>query len=161
MDFKSLWIGDEVFVNSLGQNGEWNGFHSQTEAKIKINHQLIVFPLHDLKEPQKEEVKLDLKFDDEPAKPKSFKETTLDLHIDRLNPSFEYQAPQLILRHQLSQCKEFIEQAIDQRKLKILIIHGKGTGALKMEVYELLKNYKTQFLFEKNNGGAVEVWFSY
>lgn len=161
MDFKSLWIGDEVFVKSVQQKGYWDGFHSESKAKIKMNHRDMIVPLIDLGEAPKEKFKLDLKFDDAPVKTPMLKESTLDLHINRLNPSLEHQAPQLILRHQLNKCREFIEQAILQRKLKILIIHGKGTGALKLEVQELLKDYKVQFSFEKNNGGAIEVWLSY
>ena len=161
MDFKSLWIGDEVFVKSLQQKGYWDGFHSASKARVKVNHQAITVSLDDLEEAKKEKFKLNLKFDDEPVKTQVLKESSIDLHISRLNPSLEHQAPQLILRHQLIKCKEFIEQAILQRKLKVLIIHGKGTGALKLEVEELLKNYKVQFSFEKNNGGAIEVWFSH
>lgn len=161
MDFKSLWVGDEVFVKSLQQKGYWDGFHSADKAKIKVNHKSIVISLTDIEKAKEEVVPLELNFDDEPKEIKTLQESTIDLHINRLNPSLEHQAPQLILRHQLAKCKEFIEQSIVQRKLKVLIIHGKGTGALKLEVQELLKDYKIQFTFEKNNSGAIEVWFSY
>ena len=87
---------------------------------------------------------------------------TLDLHIEKLEPSLVGKRAELILIKQLQKAKEFIELAIAKNQFKIILVHGKGSGALKMEIDHMLEDY-TEIFFTKrvNAGGAVEVLFKY
>ena len=77
-----------------------------------------------------------------------------------LNPSLQTGRAEHIVDFQIKAAKTFIEKSIDQGTRKILIIHGKGEGVLKSEILHLLSlNDSVQFTFDKNNGGATEVWF--
>lgn len=55
--------------------------------------------------------------------------------------------------------EEFIKDNIKLRNKKILIIHGKGSGIVKNEVYKLLKNNKNIKSYELDmfNDGATIV----
>ncbi len=162
MDFNTLWIGDLVFVKSLSRNGKWEGFASNKNAFINIDHTKLEIPLSDLAEAKEEEKTKDWNFDEPEKEKKISSEKEIDLHIDVLNPSLQNQAPEMILNHQLKRCEEFITNSIERRLHRILIIHGKGTGALKTEVYNLIASFENiRFSIPQNNGGAVELWFQY
>ena len=86
----------------------------------------------------------------------------LDLHIEKLNPEMKNEIPQLILNYQLKIAKEYILEAIRRKRLSVTIIHGKGTGALKMEIDQLLKDFQEIYFTKSvNEGGAIEIIFSY
>ena len=87
---------------------------------------------------------------------------TIDLHIENLAPHLANRQVELILKKQLDAAKLFIEKAIDKRQLSITIIHGKGTGALKMEIMHMLEGYEAVYFTKPvNNEGAVQVLFQY
>ena len=89
-------------------------------------------------------------------------EMLLDLHIEKLAPHLQGKQVELILQKQLKQARDFIEKAISRRQFQITIIHGKGTGALKMEIENLLEDYREVFFKKQvNDGGAIEVLFRY
>ncbi len=54
---------------------------------------------------------------------------------------------------------EFITDSIKLKRKKIVIIHGKGTGVVKEEVYKFLKNNKNILSYSLywNNPGATIV----
>ena len=63
------------------------------------------------------------------------------------------------LDFQLMQCKKFLDQAVQSRASRIVIIHGRGAGILKDQVCHLLEDYQQVYQqFEINRGGALEVW---
>ena len=85
--------------------------------------------------------------------------TTLDLHIEVLNPGIAKEAPQIILNHQILRCKKHIDRAIALGINSITIIHGKGTGQLKREVDHIVAmNDAVRFSIPQNDGGATEIW---
>ena len=71
----------------------------------------------------------------------------------------EDENPSRILSFQLEKAKSFIEDSISKKLPRILIIHGKGEGVLKIEIIHLLKGYtQIKFIIPKNIDGASEVW---
>lgn len=54
---------------------------------------------------------------------------------------------------------EFISDSIKLKRKKVVIIHGKGTGVVKEEVYKFLKNNKNILSYNLywNNPGATIV----
>lgn len=53
----------------------------------------------------------------------------------------------------------FIKESIIQRNYKIVVVHGRGTGALKKEVHDLLKHHKAveRFYLDFMNDGCTIV----
>ncbi len=163
MDFDALWVGDKVFVRSFSKNGIWEGRKNNEFAFVKIDHKQHTVSLSEISEAKKEEeIDEPTEVGDTPTiKIKPFQDS-LDLHIERLNPSMSNQPAQLIINHQIKRCITYIEEAIERKRHKITIIHGIGEGVLKSEVYHLLKEYDDiKFSIPVNNGGAVELWFNY
>lgn len=164
MNFDELWIGDLVWVKSRSKNGKWEGPADNSNARIRVGHMVLTVPFSDLSEARDERSAEEQKSttrDDQAPKAK-FDKKEIDLHINKLNPSLEFQTPQQIVLYQLRKCREFVEYAIEMRWFAAVIIHGKGSGALKSEVYHLLEDYgEVYHKVPCNNGGAVEVWFQY
>ena len=87
---------------------------------------------------------------------------TLDLHMERLNPTMANANPVHILEYQIRKCTSFINYIVRKRKLKAVIIHGIGTGQLKTEVKNICANYSEIIrINEVNNGGAQELHLMY
>jgi hypothetical protein len=159
------WIGDWVKIlasEKLGlYEGEING-----KAKIKIERDFLLLDYCEFELLPEELIPTKNEL---PAKEKinisnnkiNF-DNTLDLHIEKLKPSMVNAIPEMILKHQLLKAKEFIESAIEKRIFRIVMIHGKGLGALKMEIEHLLGDYpQLNYFITINDGGATEVYFKY
>lgn len=159
------WIGDWVKIlasEKLGlYEGEING-----KARIKIDKDFLLLDYFEFELLPEELIPVKNEL---PAKEKiniSTNKTnfdnTLDLHIEKLKPSMVNAIPEMILKHQLLKAKEFIESAIEKRIFRIVMIHGKGLGALKMEIEHLLGDYpQLNYYITINDGGATEVYFKY
>ena len=159
------WIGDTVKIIYSGKIGKFEGEINEN-AKVKTGNKILLVPLKDIEIVEEDE------FDhfppDDPVEKKlldnkfrSFSDI-LDLHIDKLNPKIKNEPPQLIINHQIRIAKEYITEAIKRKRLSVTIIHGKGTGALKMEIHHLLKSFpQVYFTKNVNEEGAVEILFSY
>ena len=164
MNFDQLWIGDKVFLVSKNRNAVWEGRVDAHTGRVRIDHDKMQWPLSDIKEAIEEKKEHHISMDNESDRKPiiSDKGYEIDLHIEKLNPSLKHEKPELILNYQTRRCKEFIEYALSSYKSSVLIIHGKGEGALKREVLHMIEDYpEVQHIIEKNDGGAVEVWFSY
>lgn len=117
----------------------------EEEAMIILEKQMLVQAKERIKDNPKEE------FND-----------TLDLHIEKLAPHLKGKRTELIIQKQINSARKFVFEAIDRRRFQITLIHGKGTGALKMEIESLLMEFdEVYFTKTVNNGGAVEVLFNY
>lgn len=87
----------------------------------------------------------------------------IDLHFGNLvdYPS-RYEGFE-ILTIQLSKVREEIELAKTEKRKKIILIHGHGSGKLKEEILKLLHTYRNidvyDASFRKFNGGATVVEF--
>ena len=168
VNLKELWIGENLKIKDSERLGTFEGIGKSNKAKILTEGKMV------LVDPNNLEIVVDSDPDVTDTlfiserklvkKKNNFKETTkaIDLHIEILNPELKNAHPQIILDHQLSMCRNFLNQATLKRKNVITIIHGKGKGALKQEVLHLLKEFKNvRFTIDINNGGAQEVWMRY
>ena len=80
----------------------------------------------------------------------------IDLHIELLTSNYHYLDNFEIVQMQLNECHKKIQQAINSNTSKLIIVHGIGTGVLKLEVHKILKNYNLRFYLSKD-AGATEV----
>ena len=80
----------------------------------------------------------------------------VDLHIELLTSNYHYLDNFEIVQMQLNECHKKIQQAINSNTSKLIIVHGIGTGVLKLEVHKILKNYNLRFYLSKD-AGATEV----
>ena len=172
MNFEDLWIGDLVFVKSLGKNASWEGKIDGNKALIKYKGETKEVSLQEIEPPRTisetdkklRDFELQLKAENETTTKKlqDYSDKKIDLHIEKLNPSMINEAPQLILNHQLMRTRVFVDEAIERRRLMLTIIHGKGAGALKAEVKMILdKIPEIDKIHEINDGGALEIWLKY
>ncbi len=156
---EELWIGDKVQVASSGQRGSYEGSIGG-KAKIKIGAKILLVAPEDLQVPDEIESETPLIFEDSTSPPLEFHKipTTLDLHIEKLDPSRANEHATVLLNYQMRILKEYIQTAEEAGLKYLTIIHGKGAGVLKKEVQHYLKGRaKTKFLLDKNDGGATEV----
>lgn len=159
LDLNDLWVGDNLQVISTGIVGKYHS-HKGTFVILDCKGNKISADKRDIrmyKQPKKEEP---LIFEDEiiPISSTKFNDT-IDLHIHILAPHMQHQEQSRILDFQIEKARQFVEVAINQKRYQILIIHGKGSGVLKAETLEMLKGYdNVRYTFDKNEGGATEVW---
>ncbi len=85
----------------------------------------------------------------------------VDLHIHQLTKSTRGMTNHDMLTLQLDTAKRQLEMAIHKRFQKIVFIHGKGEGVLKLELDYLFSRYNVKFYeanFQKYGSGATEVY---
>jgi hypothetical protein len=164
LNIDDLWIGDLLLLKKSGRIGKFNGRSGYKKVKVLIGGKNVVTPIGNVElAPEGTQIE---EFNYTTNRPSIVKPqaTTLsdriDLHLEVLNPSLINGRPERIVDFQVKAAEKFIEDAIANGTKQILIIHGKGEGVLKSEITHLLSlNDAVQFTFEKNNGGATEVWF--
>ena len=159
IDPNELWVGDKLQVKSTGIVGKYHS-HKGSFVIIDCKGNKISADKSDIRmytQPKEEVV---MTFEDEVVPVKNIKfNDTLDLHIHKLAPHMEHQEQSRILDFQIEKARQFIHYAIDNKRYHLLIIHGKGSGVLKAETLEMLKEFhKVRYTFDKNDGGATEVW---
>ncbi len=157
------WIGDWVKIYSTGKKGKFEG-EVNNKAKIKVENKLLLVDLSDIELLTEDEIPtMPIKSKKDKLKPKESKYTnTIDLHIEKLAPAMQNEIPELIVSYQIKKAKEFLLKSIERKQLNATVIHGIGTGALKMEVEALLKSFdEVYFTKSANNGGAIEILFRY
>lgn len=165
MDLNELWVGDKVRIKSNLKIGIFQGI-KDGKARIKIGKDTLFCHSDDLMlfEDYGEDFS-NLDFLDEATKSESIVDEklkfndTIDLHIEKLKPSYLNRSSAEILNEQLNQCNKFISKALELRFNRVTIIHGRGKGVLKQSVKDLLEGQKrVSVIHEINNGGAFEVW---
>jgi len=86
---------------------------------------------------------------------------SIDLHSHELLESTQGMTRYEILNHQLDKASATVREARRRGISKVLIIHGKGTGRLQVEVHELLRKMGgCEFYFadlSEGGYGATEV----
>lgn len=94
----------------------------------------------------------------------------IDLHIEVLYPEATHWATADILQKQMIACRAFIEKAVANKAKKVVLIHGKGEGVLKSEIYRYLNRVEDAFHiaisyndadFRTYGTGATQVNFKY
>ncbi len=159
IDPKELWVGDKLQVKSTGIVGKYHS-HKGSFVILDCKGNKISADKSDIRIYKQPKQNIELTFDDDivPTTNNTFNDT-IDLHINKLAPHMEHQEQSRILDFQIEKARKFIEIAIDRKRYQLLIIHGKGTGVLKAEILEMLKDYhRIRYTFDKNDGGATEVW---
>lgn len=161
-----FWIGDWIKIISSNKIGKYEGKINK-KAKIKIENNIymvnpvdIILLAEDEIPKPKDKIKIvSSKSIESPLLP--FK-NTLDLHIETLVPKMENERAEVLVNYQIKQAEKFIKEAINRNQNSIILIHGKGIGALKLEIEHLLKNFpEVYFTKTINNGGATEIMFQY
>jgi len=164
IDIDDLWIGDLLLLKKSGRIGKFNGRSGHKKIKVKVGEKIVITSIGNIElAPENTKIEeIDYSHRLEKPKPTATQlSDTMDLHIEVLNPSLKYSRVERIVDFQIKAAKTFIESSIENSTKKILIIHGKGEGVLKSEIIHLLSLYDAvQFTFDKNNGGATEVWFT-
>ena len=94
----------------------------------------------------------------------------IDLHIEVLYPEAVHWTVADILQKQMIACRAFVEKAVAKKKKQVVIIHGKGEGVLKSEIYRYL-NRAQDYLhisisyndadYRQFGTGATQVNFDY
>ncbi|MBE9490682.1 MAG: DNA mismatch repair protein MutS [Bacteroidetes bacterium] len=85
----------------------------------------------------------------------------VDLHIHQLTNSTKGMTNHDILTLQLDTAKRQLDFAISKRIQKVVFIHGKGDGVLKLELEYLFGRYNVKFYeanYQKYGLGATEVY---
>jgi hypothetical protein len=62
----------------------------------------------------------------------------IDLHIENLLDTNTGMTNHEIVQYQLTACRAFVQQSIEKKRKKIVLIHGKGEGVLKGEIRQYL-----------------------
>jgi|JI10StandDraft_1071094.scaffolds.fasta_scaffold24737_4 dsDNA-specific endonuclease/ATPase MutS2 len=165
IDFKSLWIGEELRLLSNGAIGTFEGVLSDGNIKIKLDGVIrILNPLEVEMAPENHETPVDLEdsylSEPSPKKSKPFKnQIEIDLHIEKLAPHLIHGNKERILSYQLEKFREFMAQHLNSKQTNLLIIHGKGEGILREQIRSELKSIsRVRFFFPVNKDGATEVW---
>lgn len=155
-----LWVGDYVRLVKSGRIGRFAKYQAG-KIYVEVDDKLIktvpklVEYMGDLPTETKEDVAEDSIV--QTARSHHYS-STIDLHIEKLNPSLANALPERIVAYQVEAAKKFIEAAKAQHLQVIEIIHGKGTGVLKHEVLHLLSLYpEVDSCKEINAGGGTEI----
>ena len=161
LNVKHLWIGDLLRIKADGRvasfEGEVNG-----KLKIRIGDKVILLDAEQLEiAPEKDTKEKNGEQDLQSFDPIHF-ETTLDLHLEALDPSRKHESPIQIRAYQMRRCREFIQEAIRLKIRGVVIIHGKGEGVLKSDVLNLLSKFSEIIDREEvHSGGAQRIKFSH
>ena len=85
----------------------------------------------------------------------------VDLHIEEITDSYKHLSNGEIVIIQLQHVRSIIEKARKNKINKLIFIHGKGKGTLRLELLNLLRRYTfLEFYdasFKKYGAGATEV----
>ncbi len=166
-----LWIGDELLLKKSNRVGFFQGIKNG-KIRVKVDHSFILTPLSNIALPQNkkpnpalEAVSKELKLPSTKSKnlvaAKQSFNSTIDLHIEKLQPSKKNDPAFAIIEFQIRKLREFIEKAIALKCNKVTIIHGKGTGALKMETEHLVRSYDEYVsTYPINDGGGIIVYLN-
>ncbi|MGE5355351.1 MAG: Smr/MutS family protein [Deltaproteobacteria bacterium] len=162
---KDFWIGDQVKMISSGRTGVYEGIQDG-KARVRTGNKFILTSHKNLEKLPEKEIEIDIF--DEVADYSAIKlskekfKNQIDLHIEKLDPGKQNHLPEMILDFQLKSAREYIEKAISKRIFSVLIIHGKGNGALRLEIEHLLGDFPQVFYYSViNEGGATEIIFKY
>lgn len=159
MDF---WIGDKVHLKKSGRFGVVTATSKDGKIKVKCGDSIIITSPSNLEIITEDEFTFpDWVFEE--SDKKEFKKVTakdtIDLHIEILEPSMATESAAVILQYQVKRCRSFFEVNIQKSRSVVFVICGKGEGVLKAEIEHLAKHeFDARFIFERNNGGMLEVW---
>lgn len=166
---EELWTGDLIKLISTDEIGTYEGMDNRNilfKYKNKIRS-ISPTEIYILSEKEQAEYHKNIRLKKEPKKrityvaPDKVK-SSIDLHLDVLDPAYKVDNPARILDFQLDAFIKYMKQAIAQKHKVVTIIHGLGKGVLKAEVLFILEGMdEVMFTNPTNNGGAIEVWLKH
>lgn len=165
MNVEDLWIGDRLLVKTINETGTFEGQTSQGLLKVKLEIGEVEASKEDVElVPELEKKPKVILKNLKPAKTKlngiANKKDEIDLHIEALLNGSGGSPVKNALSFQLEKCRNFIIGAIERKERHITIIHGKGAGILRKEVYKLLNEFedKINLITTTNKEGAILVY---
>ena len=171
MNLDELWIGDRVLIIRSQRIGTFEGINTNGKARIKLDKKVLLIKGENLelvKVKRANQALEELEVENNTTTEKSILEDKmdfipeLDLHMRKLQPSKAHDNPIAILEFQLRKLTEFMEKAISLRLAKVTVIHGKGTGALRMETMNIIDSYPEKVsIYPINNDGGMIVYLRY
>lgn len=166
-DLDELWVGDKIFVKSVGEVGTFEKKVDKNTAIIKFEIGTSEIHIDDMELADgKKETKHVVPTEIEAAATgfkvldKANFNNEIDLHFEALAPHKKKTDVVNVLDFQLKCCREFVEAAIQFNESDIKIIHGKGNGILRAAVMDLLSEYRDNIYWDfpnENKGGAISL----
>ena len=154
-----LWVGDLLRLKKSGRIGKFEAI-IDGKIRVKIDDKTVLTTITNLEYYIEPKTEHHLFLPDDGVTDICPPERVIDLHIEKLNPSLTNGKPERILDYQIKAAKEYLEQVIALKYSSVIIIHGKGTGVLKLEIRHLLSLYsEVQLCLDTNKGGGTEVVF--
>lgn len=159
----SFWIGEKVFLIKSQRKGVVQEVLKDGKVRVKTDEGVILTSAGNIKVLDEEKFEFpDWVFDKKETKPVLMDITqsnTIDLHIEKLEPSMINSGAILILQYQLRMCRAFFKDSFQRKRSIVYVICGKGEGVLKSEVTAIAQNeFSVRFIYEKNEGGMLEIW---
>lgn len=155
-----FWIGDRVLLKKSKRIGKYEGVKNDkhrinVDGKIVVTSQSNIIKLEDEQSTHSTQKKIQSTY------ARHFDSDTIDLHIEKINPSLVHANPIHIREYQLRVAREFVDFAVGQGWKFGTIIHGRGTGVLRSEIHHMLRLHDTIKGFHlTNNDGATEILLS-
>ncbi|AXY25344.1 endonuclease MutS2 [Suicoccus acidiformans] len=145
---EALQVGDDVEVTSYGQRGTIVEQLSQNEYVVQMGILKMKLPAEDLERIEKAETKQRVNVQRQAG---SKVQTTLDIRGERYEDG-------------LKRVGQYLDQALLSNHPMVTIIHGKGTGALRQGVQDLLRKHPQVERFEYSapnagGNGSTVVYF--
>lgn len=98
--------------------------------------------------------------DSKPSKQSVAVSSSIDLHIEKLISNHKSLDNSQIISIQLNKFQSFLQQAIQQNRKEVTVIHGIGKGKLKTEIHQRLKGMsQVKEFYTINDHGATKVIF--
>lgn len=161
---EDLWVGDWVTILSSGRTGTFVGVKEDGRLRIKVDDKVILCKETNLELAPEEKHEKVFIIDETSSQKSSFKvlPSTIDLHIEKLNPHLVNALPERIADFQLKSFENYIHRCIEMKRKTTIIIHGKGRGELKTAIHTMLSSLGEVHHFQLiHNSGATEVFFNY
>lgn len=159
ININDLWIGDWLKDKATDLIGRYEGPGKDGKVMLRTDHGLISYAVVNLELAEEPDEDREISFETEVPVTRSMVPTSIDLHIEVLNPNYINALPERIRDIQIAAARRYIKSAIAKNIKIFTIIHGKGTGVLKTEILHLLGDFpEVQFTIPRKDGGAVEVW---
>jgi len=162
-EMSSFWIGDKVLLKKSGRQGTVKEILSQNKLRVLVEGKIIITTTSNVTVLDDSAFEYPDWVHEPELKPEKSGELKtdhlIDLHMEKLEPSMLHESPSVILQYQIKQCRKFIENNVQKRRSVVHVICGKGEGVLRKEVIQIAKyEYDARFVFEKNEGGMLEIW---
>lgn len=166
VNIEELWVGDLLKTKKSGRVGRYEGLNKEGKIRMSIGGKVLLLRPSQVEKADESDYykkRVEIKEEDLAAKLGVEKaSTSIDLHIEKLNPHLINALPERIADIQIAAFQKYIQNAVKDRLNVVTIIHGKGKGVLKTSIHTYLNSFEELNHFHLvNDGGATEVYFTY